>query len=288
MTAMGRLNGAQGTGEATGAGRAEHPVRPDGPAPLSFAPSPGGRPFGRMVVTHARMEVRLLFRNGEQLLLALVIPLLLLVGGAASGDVIDLGGGRRIDVLAPGVLALAVMSTAFTSVAISTAFERRYGVLKRLGASPLPRAGLLLGKVVSLLVVVALQMAAISVVALLLSWEPIGGVGAAAGSAALVALGTASFAGLGLLMAGTLPAEATLAGANLVYVVLLVAGAVVVPLSSYPSGMRDVVTMLPSGALAEGLRNVLTGGGPGISNMAVLAAWAAVAAALTARTFRWE
>ncbi len=234
------------------------------------------------------METRLLLRNGEQLLLALVIPLLLLVGGAQAGDVIDLGGGRRIDVLTPGVMALAVMSAAFTSLAISTAYERRYGVLKRLGASPLPRAGLLLGKVLSLLSLVVLQLILISVVGVALGWRSQVDAALIAGTLTLVLLGTAAFASLGLLMAGSLRAEATLAGANLVYVVLLVAGAVVVPLSSYPDGMRDVVSWLPSAALAEGLRAVLSGAGLEWGWVAVLLVWSVLAAGLTTRTFRWE
>ena len=255
---------------------------------LSFAPAPGSRPLPAMIMTHARMELRLLLRNGEQLLLAVVIPLLLLVGGARAGTVIDLGAGRRIDVLTPGVLALAVMSTAFTSLAISTGFERRYGVLKRLGASPLPRSGLLAGKALALLTVVAGQAVLIGAVAAVLGWEPRGGAPAAAGAVLLILLGTAAFAGLGLLLAGTLRAEATLAAANLVYVLLLVAGAVVVPLSSYPAGMRGLVTLLPSGALAEGMRDVVSGQGLDGRAVAVLLTWAAVAAAITARTFRWE
>lgn len=255
---------------------------------LTFTPAPGAQSFGRLVWTHAAMETRLLARNGEQLLLALVIPLLLLVGGAEAGHVVDLGSGRRIDVLTPGVLALAVMSTAFTSLAIATGFERRYGVLKRLGASPLPRSGLLLGKVVSLLCVEFAQVVVIVVVGLLLGWRPSGGIPAVLAAIALLVLGTAAFAALGLLMAGTLRAEATLAGANLVYVVLLVAGAVVVPLSRYPTSMQHVVTVLPSGALAEGLREVLNGGGLEWTRLAVLAGWAVVAGLLTVRTFRWE
>jgi ABC-2 type transport system permease protein len=241
-----------------------------------------------MVFAHARMEVRLLARNGEQLLLALVIPLLLLTGGAEAGSVVHLGAGRRIDVLTPGVVALAVMSTAFTSLAIATAFERRYGVLKRLGASPLSRSGLLLGKVVSLLVVEAAQLLVICGVGVALGWRPHGGIAACGAVVVLVAAGTAAFASLGLLMAGTLRAEATLAAANLVYVVLLVAGAVVVPLSSYPAWLHPVVAALPSGALAEGLRQACSGSGLAWWRVGVLVVWGAGAAAVTVRTFRWE
>ncbi len=255
---------------------------------LSFTPAPGANSRSTMILTHARMEVRLLFRNGEQLLLALVIPLLLLSGGAEAGTVIDLGSGRRIDILTPGVIALAVMSTSFTSIAIATAFERRYNVLKRLGASPLSRANLLAGKVLSLLVVEVVQLAVLCAAGLLLGWHPHGGILAALSGLLLVVAGTAAFASLGLLMAGTLRAEATLAAANLVYVVLLVAGAIVVPLSSYPHAMHAVVSALPSGALAEGLREVCSGAPLDWWRVVVLVAWAGVAGALTVRTFRWE
>ncbi len=255
---------------------------------LDLTPAPGSASPWTMISTHALMETKLLLRNGEQLLLALVIPLLLLGGGAEAGGVVDLGPGRRIDVLTPGVLALAVMSTAFTSLAIATAYERRYGVLKRLGASPLSRTGLLAGKVTSLLVVEAVQLAAICALGLALGWQPSGGLATVLSATLLVLLGTVSFASLGMLMAGTLRAEATLAGANLVYVLMLVGGAVVIPAASYPDSVRSVATALPSGALAEGLREVLTGGGLAWARVAVLLVWAVGASALTVRTFRWE
>ncbi len=258
------------------------------PDTLNFTPDPGAAPAGPMVRAHARMETRLLLRNGEQVVLALVIPLLLLIGGAESGNVLDLGSGRRIDVLTPGVMALALMSTAFASLAIATGFERDNGVLKRLGATPLPRSGLLLGKVVSLVTVIVLQLMLIGAVALVLGWQPHGGATALAWAVVLTVLGTAAFASLALLMAGTLRAEATLAAANLAYVLLLVGGAVVVPLSSYPHAMQDIITLLPSGALAEGLREALSGQGLHLTHALVLAAWAGVAAFVTTRTFRWE
>lgn len=250
---------------------------------------PGAAPFGRQVLAQVRMESRLLLRNGEQLLLALVIPVVVLFGGVMGIDRLNLSLSHSpIDELSPGVLALAVMSTSFTALAIATGFERRYGVLKRLGASPLPRSGLLLGKVAGLLVIEAIQLALICLVGLALGWQPAGGGPAVLEAAALIILGTAAFAGLGMLMAGTLRAEATLAAANLVYVVLLAAGAVVVPLAKYPQWMHPVVAGLPSGALAEGLRSATSGGGARPAQFAVLAVWAMVAAALAMRTFRWE
>jgi ABC-2 type transport system permease protein len=254
----------------------------------TFAPAPGAAPLPRMIRVQAVMETRLLLRNGEQLLIALVIPLLVLVGGLESGELVDLGAGRRVDVLTPGVLALAVMSSAFTSIAIATGFERRYGVLKRLGASPLPRSGLLAGKTGAVLLVESLQIAVLSTTALLLGWQPEGGLLAVVAGVLLVVLGTAAFGSLALAMAGTLRAEATLAAANLVYLLLLVGGGVVVPLDRYPDAVQPVIELLPSGALAEGLREALTGQGLSWSAVLVLAVWAAAGAALTSRTFRWE
>jgi len=253
-----------------------------------FAPAPGRAPLGRMIGAQALMETRLLLRNGEQLVLAVVIPLLVLVGVTEAGARVDLGPGRHIDVLTPGVLALAVLSTAFTSVAISTGFERRYGVLKRLGASPLPRTGLLVGKAGGVLIVLATQLAVIAAVAAVLGWQPRTTVPGIAGVLVFVLLGTAAFGSLALLMAGTLRAEATLAVANLVYLLLLVGGGLIVPLDLYPEATRATLALLPSAALAEGLRDLLGGGGFDLAAAVVLTAWAAVGTALAARTFRWE
>jgi len=230
------------------------------------------------------METRLLLRNGEQLLLALVIPVLLLVGGAESGGVVNLGDGRRIDLLTPGVIALAVMSTSFTSLAIATGFERRYGVIKRLGSSPLPRSGLLAGKVGGLLVIETMQVAVIVVVGLALGWEPADGL---IGALLAVVVGTGTFAALGLFLAGILRAEATLAAANLVYLLLLAAGAVVLPSSSY-GAFGHVTEWLPSGALGDAMRHACLDGGVAWRDLGVLLLWGALGTALTARTFRWE
>ena len=187
---------------------------------------------------------------------------------------LDLGLSQRpIDEFAPGVLALAVMSTAFTSLAIATGFERRYGVIKRLGSSPLPRSGLLLGKVGALLLVEALQIVVISVVALAIGWEPHA---VAARGAAGDRARTAAFASLGLFVAGVLRAEATLAAANLVYLLLLAGGAVVLPASAY-GGYGDVAELLPSGALGDALRQAFWSGTIDWTSLLVLLVWAASA-----------
>ena len=248
----------------------------------TFSPAPGAAPFLRQVTTQASMEARLMLRNGEQLLLAVVIPVIVLIGGVRGADRVNLSYG--VDTFTPGVLALAVMSTSFTSLAIATGFERRYGVIKRLGTSPLSRTGLLLGKVLALLLVEVLQVAVISAVGFALGWEPHADV---LGLLLAVVLGTAAFASLGLLVAGSLRAEAPLAAANLIYLLLLAGGAVVLPVSAYGS-FGDVVSYLPSGALGEAMRAALSDAAIAGRDLLVLAAWAVIGAAATARTFTWE
>lgn len=252
----------------------------------TFTPQPGAAPFARQVRTQTAMEARLLLRNGEQLLIAVVIPVIVLVGGVMAAKHVDLSLTHRpVDVLTPGVLALAIMSTSFTSLAIATGFERRYGLLKRLGASPLPRAGLLAGKVGALLFVELLQLVVIGAVATILGWHP-----DAAGFLWVVPValvGTGAFAGLGLLIAGTLRAEATLAAANLVYLLLMAGGAVVLPRSSY-GGFGGLLRFLPSGALGDALRAAFLDGTLAVVPVLVLGVWAVVGAWLASRFFRWE
>jgi ABC-2 type transport system permease protein len=255
---------------------------------LDLSPRPGAASTGRMLRAQTVMELRLLARNGEQLLLTLVIPLLLLVMGTRSDEIVDLGPGRPIDIITPGVLALAVMSTSFTSLAIATGFERRYGVLKRLGASPLPRWGLMVGKVGAVLVIEVVQLVVLMAVARLVGWEPRGDAAALGWLVVLALLGTAAFGSLALLIAGTLRAEATLAVANLVYVMLLVGGGLIVPLERYPGATHHALELLPSGALGQGLRDAFNGVSPGLLPVVVLLVWALGAGIVTARTFRWE
>ena len=254
----------------------------------TFTPMPGSAPFARQVVAQAGMEARLLLRNGEQLLLAVVIPVIVLVGAVTGAKHVGLTFAHpAVDVFTPGVLALAVMSTSFASLAIATGFERRYGVIKRLGASPLPRSGLLLGKVGALFLVEVLQLLVVGAVGLALGWDPAHDAVALGSALLVVVLGTLAFAGLGLFLAGVLRAEATLAVANLVYLLLMAGGAVVLPTSAY-GAFGHVAAWLPSGALGNGLRSALINGTLNLHAVTVLVVWSLVGAVLTARTFSWE
>ncbi|MFE4056945.1 ABC transporter permease [Streptomyces sp. NPDC059096] len=255
------------------------------PSGGTYAPAPGAAPLARMIGAQTAFETKLLLRNGEQLLLTVIIPSLLLVL-FSTVDVVDTGGGKAVDFLAPGVLALAVMSTAFTGQAIATGFERRYGVLKRLAVSPLPRWALMTAKTLSVLVTEVLQVVLLTVIAFGLGWSPRGNPLAVL---LLLVLGTAAFSGLGLLMAGTLKAEATLAAANLVFLLLLVGGGVIVPLDKFPDAARAVLELLPISALSGGLRDVLQhGAGVPWGGLGVLAVWAVLGLGAAGRLFRWE
>ncbi|MFF2203107.1 ABC transporter permease [Streptomyces sp. NPDC058145] len=251
----------------------------------TYTPKPGAAPLPRMIAAQAALETRMLLRNGEQLLLTVVIPTLLLVL-FSSVDIVDTGKGEAVDFLTPGVLALAVMSTAFTGQAIATGFERRYGVLKRLASSPLPRWGLMAAKTASVLVTEILQVILLTVIAFALGWSPHGNPFAVL---LLLVLGTAAFSGLGLLMAGTLKAEATLAAANLVFLLLLVGGGVVVPLEKFGPAGQHVLGLLPISALSDGLRDVLRhGAGVPWGDLGILAVWAVLGLAAAGKFFRWE
>ncbi|MGW0700375.1 ABC transporter permease [Streptomyces sp. NPDC002867] len=251
----------------------------------TYTPRPGAAPLTRMIAAQAAFETRMLLRNGEQLLLTVVIPSLLLVL-FSTVDIVDTGDGEPVDFLAPGVLALAVMSTAFTGQAIATGFERRYGVLKRLGASPLPRWALMCAKTLSVLVTEILQIVLLTVIAFALGWSPHGNPFAVL---LLLVLGTAAFSGLGLLMAGTLRAEATLAAANFVFLLLLVGGGVIVPLDRFPGAVASALALLPISALSDGLRDVLqNGAGMPWGDLGILSVWALLGLGAAARLFRWE
>ena len=254
--------------------------------PGTFTPAPGRGSSARMLRTHARVEASLTLRNGEQILLTLLIPLALLIGLSLLNilPASQLGSTSKVDWITPRILALAVMSSAFTGQAIALGFDRRYGVLKRLSATALPRWLLVVGRLVAALVVVALQVVVIGVVAALLGWSP--SASGLVSAVLLLIVGTLAFGALGVLLGGALRAEAVLALANIIWFVLLLAGGILLAPSVLPGGVAVVVELLPSGALAEGMRAALVDGHFALGPVAVLAAWAAGAGLVAAKTTR--
>jgi len=240
----------------------------------------------RRLVAQAEAEVGMTLRRGESLLLTLGIPVLLLVF-FSEVHLLPVGTAHPVTFLAPGVLALAVMGTAMVNLSIATGFERSYGVLKRLGATPLGRPSLLGAKIASILAVEVLQVVVLVPVALGLGWHPTGGgIGVAV---VVVVLASIGFAGVGLLLAGVLRAEVNLAAANALWLLLLLVSGMLAPLSKLPGWLEAVAKLLPAAALSQALHASL---GLGTSvptwSWVVLAAWAVGAPLAAAATFRWE
>jgi ABC-2 type transport system permease protein len=265
--------------QPAGAGRAGG-RQVDPPGPRRHA---GGHRRARALRAQTAAELRLTLRRGDSILLTIAIPVGLLVFFSL---VKVLPRPRGVQFLAPGIIALAVMSTAMVSLGIATGFERQYGVLKRLGSTPLGRPRLLAAKTLAILAVEVVQVIVLVVVGLALGWH-VDGDPALAVAAVVVA--TVAFAGLGLLMAGALKAEVTLAAANGLYLILLLIGGMVIPLSSLPGPLATVARLLPAGALSQVLHATIGGaGGQSLEAWVVLAAWAVAAPVAAAAAFRWE
>ena len=243
----------------------------------------GAAPFARSVAAQARVEARLTLRRGENLLAMVGLP----VAALGLFGTLGLAGGHDLDSLVPGVLALALVASGLVNLGIATGFERGYGVLKRLGGSPLGRDGLIAAKVAVVGVIAVAQVAALLALALAIGWRP-GPAASAPGMVVALVVGSATFASLGLLIAGTLRPEATLVTANVLFLVALLLGGVLLPIEDLPGALQGVASWSPVGALAEAFRSSLTDGAGYLSDLAVVAAWGVAAAVLTIRTFRWD
>lgn len=248
----------------------------------TFAPDPRPNAAHKMLAAQTRLELILLLRNGEQLLLTMFIPITLLIGLC----LLPLGnlGDNRVDTVVPAVMMVAVMSTAFTGQAIAVGFDRRYGALKRLGATALPRWGIIAGKSAAVLIVVVLQSILLGAIGFALGWRP--SLAGLALGAVMIALGTVTFAAMGLLLGGTLKAEIVLALANIAWFVMLGIGSVVFASEDLPSVLRFIARLIPSGALAETLKHALEES-IDWAGIAVLAVWAAVTGWLATKTFKF-
>ena len=238
----------------------------------------------RAISAQARAELLLQMRRGENAIVTLAVPIGVLVF-FAKVDAVTTDFSDPLDFLVPGVLALSVMASAMVSLGIATGFERRYGVLKRLGSTPLSRGGLLVAKTATVLVLEVVQFALVIITGLALGWNATSGVVPAL---ALLLLGTVAFAGIGLLMAGTLRAEANLAASNALFLVLLFLGGMAYPLDKLPAALEAIAKLLPAAALSETVRAVLTTEAFPTGELVVLVVWAVAAPLLAARFFRWE
>ncbi|HET8913281.1 MAG TPA: ABC transporter permease [Ktedonobacteraceae bacterium] len=241
---------------------------------------------GQQILNQVRIELLLTARRGENVLITLIVPVLLLVF-FTSLNIVPAVNGHAINFLLPGILALAIIAAGMVNLGIATAYERYYGVLKRLGSSPLSRGSLVIAKVISILILEVIQvLLLVGVAVALYGWRP-------AGSPLLtllvLALGTITFSALGLAMAGALRAEITLGGANALYLVFLLLGGGILPLSHLPAGLAALASILPAAALTQALQASMTSGAafPG-SALLVLTIWGIVILFIAMRTFKWE
>jgi ABC-2 type transport system permease protein len=249
-------------------------------------PRSNAAPLTRQILQQVKCELLLTARRGENVLITLIVPVVLLIF-FTSLNLAPKTGGSTINFLLPGILALAIIAAGMVNLGIATAYERYYGVLKRLGSSPLPRSGLIIAKVISILLLELLQVIMLVGVAIVLyGWRPLGSPLLAL---LTIALGTVTFASLGLAMAGALRAEITLAGANALYLVFLLIGGSLLPVDRLPAPLADVAQMLPAAALTQALQATMTTGQnfPAMP-LIVLVAWAVVILLVAVRTFQWE
>lgn len=255
--------------------------------PVPTLGNAGAASTAKRIASQAAFETKALMRNGEQLMVSILMPLgLLFVLGKTSIIDFETDGVSQLDFVVPGVIAMAIMASAFTSQAIATGFDRRNGVLRFLATTPLGKGGLLGAKIGAVLAVALIQVVLISAVSLALGWNV-----AASGFVAMILpalLGAAAFTSLALLMAGTLRAEGVIALANIVLVALVVGGGVLAPASQLPAWLAPIATFLPSGALGDALRSALIDGQLAAIPCLVLAGWTILLAGACARLFKWH
>lgn len=248
--------------------------------------SAAAAPLIRQILIQTQYELLLTLRRGENVLVTLIVPVVLLIF-FASLNIVPAVNGSAVNFLLPGILALAVMAAGMVNLGIATAYERYYGVLKRLGTSPLPRSGLIIAKVISILILEVLQVLILIGVAIALyGWQP---AGVPLLAILTLALGTVTFAGLGLAMAGGLRAELTLAGANALFLLFILLGGGILPLSHLPAPLAALAQVLPAAALTQALQATMTNGAPFPSfSLVVLAIWTVIILLVAIRTFKWE
>jgi len=242
--------------------------------------------FGRQILIQTQFELLLTLRRGENILVTLIVPVMLLIF-FTSLNIVPTVNGHAVNFLLPGILALAVMAAGMVNLGIATAYERYYGVLKRLGSSPLPRSGLILAKIISILILEVVQVILLVGVAVLFyGWQP---TGLPLLALFAMALGTVTFAAIGLAMAGALRAELTLAGANALFLLFILLGGGILPLNHLPPSLAALAQLLPAAALTQSLQATMTNGAtfPGFP-LLILVIWAVVVLFVAIRTFQWE
>lgn len=229
------------------------------------------------------LELTIAIRDGEQLLLALGLPVVFLVF-FTQVDVLPTAGRDSVDFLAPGILALALLSVSFVRLAIALGFDRAFGAIRRLAVTPLRVGEYVAAKIMSTAILFAAQCLILVAIAVALGWRP--HLHWAIIPALVLAM--AAFCGLGLALSSVCTGLTALAVANALYVLMLMLSGIVVPLEDLPGPGEQLMSVLPSAALSTVLRSTLEGSAGSLGPWLVLLVWAVLSPLLAAWLFRWE
>ncbi len=235
------------------------------------------------IIAVVRTDLQVAARDGEQLLLTLGLPILLLIF-FSKVDIVPTGDGEPVDFLAPGIISLALLSVAFVRLAIGLGFDRGFGAIKRLAITPLRVNEFLAAKLATSVVLFGVQLVLLVAIALAIGWRP----QISITIPLVVMLGLVAFSGLAFIVASIVEGLTSLALANALYIILLLLSGLVFELERMPGWLQAVVKLLPSTALAELLRSGFSGTSGAGWAWACLITWALGTPVLASRLFRWE
>lgn len=250
--------------------------------------------IGRLVWVQFRYQNKIFWRTPIAAFFSLVFPLMLLVLFAAifGNEPISGRGVTPAQYFTPGLAVFAAVSATYTNLAIGTAIARDNGILKRIKGTPIPPSGYIAGRVLSAVFMAFIAVAVMMTVGIAFYGVHLFGRTLVAAVVTFL-LGTASFAALGMLVAGLSPnGDTTPAVTNATLLPIAFISDIFFPLDDPPTWMEVAGNIFPLKPFAVAFREAfdpsLTGAQFHWPEMGVLAAWGVVAAVLALRFFKWE
>jgi ABC-2 type transport system permease protein len=255
----------------------------------------GRRSFCRLALHQFGYDLRAFFRNRQSRFFTLALPVLFLIIFASvfGNDTIEVAGGR-IDTsvsYVPGIMALGIISAAFTNLVISVTAQRETGVLKRRRATPIPASAIISGRALTA-VVTAIT---ITVVLLGIGWAAFGAYVAAWTAPALaltVVVGAVAFSCLGFAVASVIrDQEAAQPVTQAITLPLYFISGVFVPTSNLPHWLATIADIFPVRHLAAALLTAYNphtrGAGLAWTDLLVIGAWGAAGLSVAIGRFSW-
>ena len=199
-------------------------------------------------------------------------------------------GTRYVDFLVPGLLGMNLMGTGMWGIGFSLVVARNGKLLKRLVAAPARRSHILAAQILSRLLFLVPEAAALLLFAYFLLDVPLRGSVLLLTSVSV--LGAMAFSGLGLLTAARPRTIEGVSGLmNVVMVPMWVFSGIFFSTERFPAALQPFIQALPLTALNDALRGVMLDGA-GVaalgSELALLAGWGAVSFVAAVRIFRWH